>query len=341
MSPFTYKTADSLDAAVRAGAPDGAAYLAGGTTMLDLMKLTVIQPTELVHVDPATPRDVQAGDGAVSLGAGCRMSEAANDGALDAMPAVRESLLLAASPQIRNMASLGGNLLQRTRCPYFRDVSQACNKREPGSGCSAIGEEADNRSLAVLGVSESCIAHYPGDFAVACVALDASLDLVGPDGERSVKLREFYKLPGETPHVENDLRPGEVVTRISIPTGAAAKNSLYHKVRERSSYAFAIASVAVGLEMDGETIKNCRLALGGVGSVPWHSPEAEEALRGKRANEETFTAAAEAALDGATPAAHNGFKVPLAKRAIVDALTMLASGEARRGTDLWHLQHGR
>ncbi len=345
MNPFTFEKPANLAAAIEAkeGAKKGREFLAGGTTIVDLMRIGVRSPSSLVSLDPVTSRTIEQLPEGLRIGAGVRMSQLADDeNVRERMPMVRHSLLLAASPQIRNMASIGGNLLQRTRCPYFRDISQPCNKRDPGTGCSAIDPKADNRSLAVLGTSDSCIAHYPGDFAVAAIALDAAISIRGVAGERNMKLREFYKLPGDTPHIENELKAGEIITGITIPEGACAENSLYYKVRERSSYAFALVSVAVGIEMDGDTIREARVALGGVGSVPWHSPEAEAALLDKPATAETFSAAAEAALAGASTQPLNAYKVPLARRAIVRALTSLIATDAtEREANLWRAQHGR
>ena len=365
MYPFGYESAKSIESAAKSvSAEPGSDFLAGGTTLLDLMKLDVLKPEKLVYLGAATPADVTKDDGkpqgetkagddkgtdqasgeAVSIGSGCRMAAAAEHELIKAsLPVVRQSLLLAASPQIRNMASIGGNVLQRTRCPYFRDTDYAqCNKRNPGSGCAAIADGADNRMLAVLGTSDACIATFPGDFSVALVALDASLDITAGDGStRAVKLRDFYKKPGQTPHIENDLEHGEVITRVRIPTSAAGKNSLYYKVRDRASYAFALASVAAGLELDGQTIKDARLALGGVGTVPWHAPEAVAALIGKPATEATFTKAAELAVKGATPQKASAFKVELAKRAVVAALTYLSKNGTPDDATLWQMQHGR
>ncbi|MFT3789302.1 MAG: xanthine dehydrogenase family protein subunit M [Tepidisphaeraceae bacterium] len=349
MRPFEFQTPDSVQSVLVANdtppeavaAPkDGSMFHAGGTNLVDLMKIGVVRPSKLVSVNTALPSDVREENGALIVGAGCRMSGLADhDAVRTRFPVVRQALVLAASPQIRNMASVGGNLLQRTRCPYFRDISYPCNKREPGTGCPAI--KGDHRNLAILGTSDACIATHPGDFAIALVALDASLDLKGPSGDRSVKLREFYKLPGNTPHVENDLKPGELIVGIRIPGSAAATRSFYHKVRDRASYAFALTSAAVGLEFDGQTIKDARVALGGVGAIPWHAKEAEQALIGKPATLDTFSAAADAALRDATPLPENKFKVPLAKATLVRALQRLAEHGPVSDQELWHMQHGR
>ena len=342
MSPFTYETAADLPSAAKAIQPDPAMALAGGTTMLDLMKLGIYEPETLVSIDAATSDEIEPMGGFVRIGSGCRMSDAAEHEAVaKGMPAIAESLLLAASPQLRNMASMGGNLLQRTRCPYFRDTSfEACNKRDPGSGCMAIDDAADNRMLAVLGTSDACIAHYPGDFAAAAVALGASVNLVGPDGERTIPVAELHALPGDTPEVETTLRSGELIASIDVPTGPAAANSVYYKVRDRASYAFALVSVAAGLELDGDTVKTCKLALGGVGTVPWDCAEAAADMTGKPATRETFQAAAESIFRDAVGYSHNAFKIPMGKRAVVNALEMLADGTPR-DQNLWHMQHGR
>ena len=343
MKPFDYQTGD-INQVSGMVAKEGSMALAGGTTMLDLMKLNVLQPDRLVSIKPSLQSNIDMVDNAVYIGAGCTMSQVAADETVrESLPMLEQSLLLAASPQIRNMATIGGNLLQRTRCPYFRDTAyEACNKRNPGSGCAAADEQADNAMLAVLGTSDSCIAHYPGDMAVAMVALGATLTIGDAASEaRQLPVRELHKLPGDTPQIEITLKPEELILSVSVPMSPKANNSVYYKVRERSSYAFALASVAAGFEMDGETIKDACLALGGVGTVPWHPAEAEQMLIGERATDELFAKVADKAMEGAKGSGHNDYKIPLAKRAIVRALKMLRDGEAPRGEDLWHLQHGR
>jgi xanthine dehydrogenase YagS FAD-binding subunit len=254
------------------------------------------------------------------LGALARMSDVADHPAVRRdYPVVAQSLDLAASPQIRNMASLGGNVLQRTRCNYFRDVSwSSCNKRNPGSGCAAL--DGVNRRLAVLGVSEHCIANYPGDLAVALVALDATVDVEGAGGRRVVRLEELHRLPGDTPHIETSLKPGELITGFSVPAGPWTRRSLYLKIRDRQSYEFALASAAVALDLDGGAVREARIGLGGVAAKPWRSPEAEAALRGKPLTEATANAAAEAAFSGAVVHGQLKFKPELGRRTLVRAL---------------------
>jgi len=261
--------------------------------------------------------------GGVRIGALARMSEVAEHPlVVNGFPVLSQALLLSASPQLRNKASIGGNLLQRTRCPYFRDVALPCNKREPGSGCSAIGGE--NRMQAILGTSEACIATYAGDMAVAMSALDAVIRIRGPKGDRTVNLTEFHLLPGNTPNIETVLQHGELILAVDLPAAPHAARSLYLKVRDRASYEFALTSAAVGLNVVAGQITSARVALGGVGTKPWRSPEAEVALVGQPATEETFVRAARAALQSAKPQNQNAFKIPLAQRTLVKALRQLA-----------------
>ena len=346
MIPFTFEVSKTLlDAAGRTEAVD-VSPLAGGTTLLDLMKINVLRPTALISIGPALSREIALTEGGLSIGAGAIMADVADhDDVRSQFPAIRHALILAASPQIRNMATLGGNLLQRTRCPYFRHPEWRCNRREPGTGCDAREPGADVSWTAILGTSDHCVAKYAGDFANVAVAFDAKLDLIGPAGKRTIPARELHRQPGDSPEIETTLKPGELIAAIVFPKTAAAANSLYLKVRERSSYAFALASAAVGLELDGKgpaaTIKTARIALGGVGTVPWHSPEAEAALTGKPASDETFAAAADAALKAAQPLPGNAYKVPLAKRTLIRALTMLRDSGVPSDEDLWSFQHGR
>ncbi len=297
-------------------------FLAGATTLADLMKLGVMQPEVLVEVD-VLPGDalrrISADDRELRLGALVRMSEAEDHAAiLGRYPVIADTLKLAASPQIRNMASLAGNVLQRTRCEYFRETSWPCNKRKPGSGCSAIG--GFNRQHAILGTSEACIATYPGDFAQALVALDADLEITGPDGPRRIPFAELHRLPGDRPDVETTLRPGDLITAILVPATPAAVRSRYLKVRDRTSYAFAVASAAVALDLDGDVVRDARIALGGIATVPWRARAAEAALRGKPLDEASAGAAADAELSAARTFEHNAFKRPLAKETLVRAL---------------------
>ena len=322
MHPFSYTTADSATAALRLASDDPRArYLAGGTTLVDLMKLEVEQPTQLIDITALPLTEIATlPSGALRVGALVRNSDLAhNEEVRRRYPMLSQALLAGASGQLRNMATTGGNLLQRTRCPYFRDTAMPCNKREPGTGCSAL--HGENRGHAVLGTSEACIATHPSDMAVALVALDAIVRTMGPKGERTIPIGELHRLPGDHPEIETILRPGELITAVEIPALSFATRSVYVKVRDRASYAFALASAAVALDLNGETIRDARVALGGVGTVPWRSREAEKALRGQSAGATTFRAAAEAALAGAVPRKDNAFKIELARRTLVRALT--------------------
>ncbi|WP_434385436.1 FAD binding domain-containing protein [Melittangium boletus] len=304
--------------------PRDAVPIAGGTNLLDLMKLHVHNPALLVDIN-GLPLDrvEELEGGALRIGTLVRNSDLANHPRVrERYPVLSEALLAGASPQLRNMATLGGNILQRTRCAYFRDVSQACNKREPGTGCAAL--EGYHRMHAVLGTSPQCIAANPSDMNVALVALDASLQLQGPEGERDVPFAAFHLEPGAHPERETLLKPGELITHVTLPVSGFAARSRYLKVRDRASYAFALASAAVALELEAGTIKDARVALGGVGTRPWRSTEAESALIGQKADEVRFKAAAAAALKGARTRPHNAFKVELARRTLVRALSLTA-----------------
>ena len=296
-------------------------FLAGGTTLVDLMKLNVLTPQRVLDINDLPLRGIDTGDG-LRIGALERMSDiAAHPGVY---PAISRALLRSASQQLRNMASIGGNLLQRTRCTYFRDVAMPCNKRHPGSGCPAI--EGANRMHAVLGTSDSCVATHASDVAVALVALDAEIRLAGNDGTRTVRLADFYRVPGDTPDVENDLRPGELITEVVVPRLDWAANSTYVKVRDRQSYEFALCSAAVALDVRDSRVVDARVAVGGVATVPWRLPGVEAALRGAPATPESFEAAAAVAADGARPLSDNGFKVSLLRRTVVRALLELTEG---------------
>ena len=327
MIDFEYLRATDLASAVRAGAAAATRFVAGGTNLIDLMKLDVERPSHVVDINDLARRDpslaaiTELPDGGVRIGGLARMRDVAWDARVrERYPVVSQSLLLAASGQLRNMATIGGNVLQRTRCPYFRDTAMPCNKRDPGSGCSAI--HGINRTEAVLGTSEQCIATYPGDVAVALVALGAGVHVHSPNGEdRTLPFASLHLLPGTHPERETILRPGELITGIDLPALAAARRSLYLKVRDRASYAFALASAAVAVEMNGKTIRDARVGLGGVATKPWRSREAERLLVGRPATEQTFRAAADAALAAARPHRDNAFKVTLAKRTLVRALT--------------------
>jgi xanthine dehydrogenase YagS FAD-binding subunit len=333
MRPFAYERAVDAGEASRLGRDTGQGqtgartqFLAGGTTLIDLMKLDVLRPEQVVDINPLESRygAVEAGPEGLRLGALARMSAAADHPAVRRdYPAIAEALEQAASAQLRNMATLGGNLLQRTRCPYYRDTSwSACNKRAPGSGCAAIS--AVNRNHAVLGVDDSCISQYPGDLAVALIALDAELELEG-QGARRLPLAELHRPPGGRPDVETNLRPGEVITAIRVPAGAWTRRSLYLKVRDRASYEFAIAAAAVALDLDGERVRQARIGLGGMAYRPWRSHEAEAVLAGKVLTLELAEAAARAALAGAVTHGGNAYKPELGRRTLVRALL-----EARR-----------
>jgi xanthine dehydrogenase YagS FAD-binding subunit len=323
MRPFHYEhAADRAEALKLAEASANAAYLAGGTTLIDLMKLDVMRPATVVDIN-ALARDhaaIAADASGLKLGALARMSDvAAHPAVLGDYPMIAQALDFAASPQIRNMASLGGNVLQRTRCSYFRDTGwNACNKRNPGSGCAAMA--GINRRLAVLGTSEHCIANYPGDLAVALAALDATVELEGPAGRRVIAFSNLHRLPGETPHIETTLKSGELITGFSVPAGAWTRRSLYLKVRDRTSYEFALASAAVALDLEGGVVREARIGLGGVAAKPWRSAQAETALRGKPLTEETAHAAAQVALAQARAPGQLKFKPELGRRTLVRAL---------------------
>jgi xanthine dehydrogenase YagS FAD-binding subunit len=320
MRDFSYTRASSAEDARNAALRAGAMMLAGGTTLLDLAKCGVSEPDHVIDISHLSGLDhIEVAENGAVLGALAKMSAVADHPSiLSAFPAVAQSLSLAASAQLRNMATIGGNLLQRTRCPYFRDPATfpACNKREPGSGCSAVG--GITRNHAVLGTSEHCIATYPGDLAVALVAFDAEIDL----GARKVTVEEFFLEPGETPDRETLIAPGEMIVGITIPASRAAANSIYLKVRDRQSYEFAAASAAVGLEFeaDGKTVRDERVALGGVATKPWRARAVEEALAGKPLTDETIAAAARLAMEGAVPHGANRYKIELAPRVVARAL---------------------
>lgn len=328
MQPFDFTRAKDVAGAVSSGSRPAAKFIAGGTNLVDLMKCDVERPAHIVDINSVPLAQVEAVPGGVRIGALARMSDvAAHSLILERFPAVSQALLASASPQLRNMASMGGNLMQRTRCPYFRELTfSPCNKRDPGSGCAAM--DGENRLHAILGTSEACIATHPSDFAVVAAAFEAVLTLRGPAGERQVAATDFHLLPRRTPHLEHDLKQGELITSIYLPDAPHARRSAYLKIRDRASYEFALASAAVGLDVDGGTIRAARVALGGVGTKPWRSRGAERALVGKPARMETFRAAAVAALADAVPRGQNAYKIELAKRTLVRALADLAGGAA-------------
>jgi xanthine dehydrogenase YagS FAD-binding subunit len=332
MNPFSYQRATDPGEAIKAGSAHGAKFLGGGTNLVDLMKYNVEHPTALVDINHLSLNEVTpTAKGGVRIGALVRNSDLANHPLIvKNYPLLSEALLSGASPQLRNMATTGGNLLQRTRCYYFMDTGfPACNKREPGSGCAAI--KGYNRIHAILGTSSgsaqsTCIATNPSDMNVAMQALDATILVEGPRGKRSIPVDDFYKLPGNTPQIETALRPDELIVAVELPAAKFAANSIYLKVRDRQSYAFALISVAAGLEMEGGTIRSAGLALGGVAHKPWRAASAEKSLVGAQPGPEAFRKAAELALTGAKPYEHNAFKIELAKQNIVRALTSAAKG---------------
>ncbi|MES0130992.1 xanthine dehydrogenase family protein subunit M [Mesorhizobium sp. M0029] len=320
MRDFSYVRAHSIDAARQAAALPGAMLLAGGTTLVDLAKCGVAEPDSLVDITHLKGLDaIKVDADSAMIGALAKMSHVADHAEIKSrFPAVSEALWQAASAQLRNMATIGGNLMQRTRCPYFRDPANfsACNKRSAGSGCSAIG--GVTRGHAVLGTSDACIAMYPGDLATALVAFDAVVHL----GERQVAVDDFFLLPGATPDREHAIQPGEMITAISIPASAAARRSTYLKVRDRQSYAFAAASAAVGIdfEADGRTIRDLRVALGGVATKPWRAHAVEAALKGKVPSEDRVRAASLLAVEGAVDHGANHYKIELAPRVVARAI---------------------
>jgi xanthine dehydrogenase YagS FAD-binding subunit len=330
MIAFDYISASDLDGAIRDGSAAATRFIAGGTTLVDLMKLGVENPSRVVDLNTLRRRDdsmsavTDLTNGGLRLGALAHMSDVAWDPRVkERFPLVSQSLLLAASGQVRNMATMAGNVLQRTRCPYFRDTAMACNKREPGSGCSAL--HGLTRSHAILGTSDKCIATHPSDLAVALAALDATVNVRGTSGARTVRFVDLHTLPGQHPARETTLRPGDVITSIDLPNIAFARKSMYLKVRDRASFAFALASAAVALDVQRGTIRDARVGLGGIATKPWRSREAERALIGKPATNATFVAASNAALIGASPHGDNAFKVELAKRTLVRALAEVSS----------------
>ena len=335
MNPFAYQRASAPDAALRTlDSTKSAAFLAGGTNLIDLMKYGVEHPTTLVDINHVGLNEVVANpDGGVTIGALVRNSELADHKLIKTQyPLLSQALLSGASPQLRNMATTGGNLLQRTRCYYFMDIAfPACNKRESGSGCAAI--KGYNRIHAILGQTDrgpeshdSCIATNPSDMNVAMAALDATVLVQGPKGKRSIAFAEFHRLPGNTPQIDTNLKPDELIVAVTLPKARFAASSHYLKARDRNSYAFALISVAAGLEMAGGTIKSAGLALGGVAHKPWRSVEAEKSLAGASPSPEAFAKAAGIALAGAHGYEHNNFKIEMAKQGIVRALTVASTG---------------
>jgi xanthine dehydrogenase YagS FAD-binding subunit len=325
MRPFAFERAQDSSAALRAFAPN-AQFLAGGTTLLDLMKLDVMRPDTVIDINALADRHggIEFSGNGLRLGALAHMADAAEHPQLRRdYPVVAQSLQLAASPQLRNMATLGGNVLQRTRCNYFRDPSWAqCNKRDPGSGCAAL--DGVNRKHAVLGVSEHCIATYPGDFAQALLVLGASVEIINAEGKRTIPFDALHREPGARPEVETSLKPGDLIVAFLASQTAWMKRSLYLKIRDRQSYEFALASAAVALDIQDGAVAQARIALGGVAAKPWRAREAEAILIDKPATAAHFRAAAEAAFAGAQPRDGNRYKLELGKRTLVRALTQVA-----------------
>jgi len=338
MRPFTFNRVQDSAAALAAygssGTADGAVnaptqYLAGGTTLVDLMKLDVMTPSRVIDINALQQANgaIEVNGNGLKLGAMARMSQVADHPDVQKnFPVIAQALKLAASAQIRNMAALGGNVLQRTRCNYFRDTSYSqCNKRNPSSGCAAL--DGFNRQHAVLGASDQCIATYPGDFAQALLVLDAQVQIEGPRGARTIPFAGLHRPPGKTPNVETTLAPGELITAFTIPDVPWAKRSLFLKIRDRESYEFALASAAVAIELDNGSVKQTRIALGGVATVPWRAKEAEAALAGKAIDEASARAAADAAFAQAQAREHNAFKIELGKRTLARALRQAAALE--------------
>jgi xanthine dehydrogenase YagS FAD-binding subunit len=328
MKPFTYERATDAGAAIAAVASQGAQFISGGTNLLDLMKLEIERPTHLVDISRLPFRQMEdLPDGGLRIGAQVGNSDLAADARVRMRyPVLSEALLAGASGQLRNKASVGGNLLQRTRCPYFYDTASGCNKRDPGTGCSAIG--GINRIHAILGAGEACIATHPSDMAVAMAALEARIELLGANAAtRTVAIGDFHRLPGETPEVETVLRPGEMIVGVVLPPPPPGEQ-VYRKVRDRASYEFALVSVAAIVAVEGGAITSARVAFGGVAHKPWRSPETEAALTGRPATMATYRVAAEAAMKGAVGRGHNNFKIDLARRTLCRTL---ADAVARGG----------
>ena len=334
MINIQYARAIDVSDAVRQIAADPAAkFIAGGTNLVDLLKEDVERPTRLIDISRLPLKTVEeTRDGGVRIGALVPNSDLAWHPLIEQRyPLLSSAILAGASAQLRNMASTGGNLLQRTRCYYFYDTATPCNKREPGSGCSAI--KGVNRIHAILGTSEACIATHPSDMCVALAAIEAKVHVTGPTGERTIAFADFHRLPGDTPQIDTNLHHDEIITAIELPPRGFAANYSYLKIRDRLSYAFALVSVAAALELDDGRIKEARLALGGVAPKPWRDPAAEAPLRGQVANQATFTRAADLLLRDARGFEHNSFKIELARRAVVRALTQAANGTPQSQSD--------
>jgi xanthine dehydrogenase YagS FAD-binding subunit len=325
MQSFSLQQPGSIADAVAASQAEGSKYIAGGSDLMQLMKDNVEVPTQLVDLEGVDLAHVHADGGALQLEAMARMSDvAAHHAVRERWPVIAEALLASASPQVRNMGTIGGNLLQRTRCGYFRDTGFPCNKREPGSGCPAI--KGESRMLAILGTSDQCIASHASDLAVALMALDATMSLRGAnDARRQVRIADFYRPPGETPDVETVLTPGEMIEMVTVSDSPVARNSHYLKVRDRASFEFALVSAAVALETDGGTVRDIRVAAGGVGTRPWRLPEVEAALRGAAITDAALREAAARAGVGARPTEQNQFKLTLLRRTVLRALQTISA----------------
>jgi xanthine dehydrogenase YagS FAD-binding subunit len=324
MQPFAYVHAESIDHAIASGRGRAAQFVAGGTTLIDLMRLEVMRPHAVVDITGLPLTAIEDLGGGLKIGALATNTDVAYHPLVTARyPALSEALLSGASAQLRNMATVGGNLMQRTRCPYFRDGISPCNKRAPGTGCAAL--DGFTRSHAVLGTSPRCIATHPSDMCVALVALDAVVHTQGPSGRRAIAIGELHTLPGEHPEIESVLVPGELVTHVELPALPFAARSRYTKVRDRASFAFALASAAVALDVRGGAVRDARIALGGLATKPWRAREAETWLAGKPASIDSFRRAAALALDGAAPRADNSFKIELGRRTVLRALQRGAS----------------
>jgi xanthine dehydrogenase YagS FAD-binding subunit len=327
MVPFAYAAAATPEAALARAAHGGDIdYIAGGTDMLQLLQEGVRLPRELIDINGLSLREIETSSSGVRIGALTHMADLADDARIrERFPVVSEALLASASPQVRNMATIGGNLLQRTRCLYFRDIATPCNKRIPGSGCPAL--DGQNRMTAVLGGSDQCIAAYPGDLAVALVALDAEVEVLGTRGTRTIPIEQLHRLPGSTPHIETVLEAGELITAVVIPETPAARRSHYLKVRDRTSFEFALASAAVALDLASGSVRQARVAVGGVATKPWRLRDIEEALTGRPLNQGTIAAAVEHLGGDARPRPGNAFKVELMRRTVERAL-QVAGGVA-------------
>jgi xanthine dehydrogenase YagS FAD-binding subunit len=330
MRPFSYTRVEDVATALReVGAGGPGKFIAGGTNLLDLMKEDVERPARLVDINRLDLREIAETDGGgLRIGALVTNTDVAYDERVESRyPLLSRAILAGASPQLRNMATMGGNLMQRTRCPYFYDTATPCNKREPGSGCPAVA--GYNRYHAILGSSEHCIATHPSDMCVALAALEAVVRVSGPQGERAIPFDGFHRLPGDTPQLDTNLGADELITAVELPPEGFAEQHAYLKVRDRTSYAFALVSVAAALKLDGRTVSEARVALGGVAHRPWRDREAEALLRGAQASSESYRRAADVILRHARGYGHNDFKVELARRAVVRALAQAAWGEAR------------